>query len=428
MLALTSVLAAFFCQAAGLDPHAHHRRAALPAVAAPPASGVAALESDRIASGTAWQPAGPPHAGWHFDRGRWRLMLHGLLFAGYDWQGGPRGADAPVALGWLMGALERRGEASSLILRAMLSPEPWTVGAGGYPLLLQTGETYQGQPLHDRQHPHDLLMELAVLHTQELTPALAVQGYAALAGEPALGPVGFPHRMSALADPMAPLGHHWLDSTHVTFGVLTLGVVTRYVKLEGSWFNGREPDERRWDVDLHRPDSFSARLAVAPLEGLVGQVSYGHIPSPHGSAGHPDGLDRTTASLTHQATLGTAARVATTLAWGLNHGHGDQNALLAESTVDLDGANLLFTRAELVQKSGHDLVLPPPLDEEEFALLSVVMGYLRNLPPVASVIPGVGVRLAGNYVPSALGPIYGSRRFPLGAMVYVRLLPPLPHH
>jgi hypothetical protein len=28
-------------------------------------------------------------------------------------------------------------------------------------------------------------------------------------------------------DPDAPIGHHWQDSTHITFGVATLGAVAQ---------------------------------------------------------------------------------------------------------------------------------------------------------------------------------------------------------
>jgi hypothetical protein len=390
--------------------------------------GLAAIEMDRNASGTAWQPVGTPHLGWHLPAGGdWQLMLHGVVFGGYDWQGGPRGARAAVLIGWVMAMARRDWEHGSLQLRAMLSPEAWTVRHGGYPLLLQTGETYQGQPLHDRQHPHDLFMELGALFTQELAAPVAVQGYAALAGEPALGPVAFPHRASAMADPLATLGHHWLDSTHISFGVLTLGVVGHRAKLEGSWFNGREPDERRWDLDLRRPDSFSGRLWLGFGEHLIGQVSYGHLASPEA---HESGsLDRFTASLSQQVAFAESGQAATLVAFGLNHADRTQVAALAESTVDLDRANVIFARLEYVQKSGHDLVLDPPLDAGLYDVTSVVLGYLRNFGPIAQVLPGVGLRASGNYLPAPLGPAYGNRRFPVGAMLYVRLLPaPMHHH
>jgi hypothetical protein len=424
MFPICAALSMLVAQAEGFqqDEHAHHHHGEMTEPVP-----LAVVESDRIASGTAWQPAGTPHNGWHFTPGDWQLMLHGILFGGYDWQSGPRGGQAAVGIGWVMAMARHDAAGHSLVLRVMLSPEPWTVRHGGYPLLLQTGESYQGQLLHDRQHPHDLLMELGGVFTQELAAGLAVQGYAAISGEPALGPVAFPHRMSAMADPLAALGHHWLDSTHISFGVLTLGLVTRRAKLEGSWFNGREPDERRWDVDLRRPDSWSARLSLALAETAVGQVSFGHLPSPEEH--HPGALDRGTASIAHLHLLESGGSVATLLAFGFNHLEGSvRAAALAESTLDLDGRNVVFARLEWVQKSGDDLVLPG-FEHDSFDVFEIVAGYLRNLGTVAGLVPGIGVRASGNYLPTSLGPVYGERRFPVGGLVYVRLLPaPMHHH
>jgi hypothetical protein len=430
MLGITVALAALLAQemdhqahAAHLhedegEPHQHDHAAG--------EVGLAGAETTRIASGTAWQPAGTPHSGWHWGAGRWQLMLHGIFFAGFDWQAGPRGGQAGVGVGWVMGMARRDGATNSLVFRAMLSPEPWTVRDGGYPLLLQTGETYRGLALHDRQHPHDLVMELAALFTQALGSAVAVQGYAALAGEPALGPVAFPHRFSASADPMATLGHHWMDSTHISFGVLTLGLVSRRMKLEGSWFNGKEPDERRTDLDLRRPDAFAGRLSVMPVDSIVAQLSYGHLPNPGGD--HPGALDRATASVSHHLLLEDGGHLATLLAVGWNREHASAAAVLAESLLDLDGANLVFARLEYVRKSGHDLALGEPLDEGTYDLLAVSLGYLRNLPALVGIVPGLGLRAAGTYLPGALGPAYGGRRFPVGGMVYLRLVPKAMHH
>jgi hypothetical protein len=243
------------------DDHAGHRAAAQSRT-----QSIVDLELLRNASGTAWQPETTPHAALHTEAAGFELMFHTLLFGGYDAQATDRGASETMGVGWLMGMARRRFENSSVTARVMLSPEPWSAGyrAGGYPLLLQTGETFEGQPLRDRQHPHDLFMEVAALYTQGIGDALALQLYVAPVGEPALGPVAFPHRYSASADPFATLSHHWQDSTHISYGVVTLGVITRWAKLEGSWFNGREPDERRYDFDLRRPDSYSARLSIAP--------------------------------------------------------------------------------------------------------------------------------------------------------------------
>jgi len=379
-------------------------------------------EIARNASGTAWQPDDTPHTALHASAAGWDLMFHTLLFGGYDYQATDRGSDTPVAIGWVMGMARRRlGFGADVTGRVMLSPEPWTVRDGGYPLLLQTGETYQGEPLRDRQHPHELFMELGGLYTQALTPGFGFQIYAAAAGEPALGPVAFPHRVSSSPDPLAALGHHWQDSTHISFGVLTAGLLTRVAKLEGSWFNGREPDETRYDLDLRSPDSFAARLSVAPFSSTVGQISYGYLASPE--VLRPDEeVHRVTASVTHHRGMRAKGLWASTAAFGLNR-EGQEDAtssLLLETALDLDGRNVIFGRGELVQKTGHDLVLTPDLEEERFWLGALALGYVRNLGEFGSWMPGVGVRGSVNFVPEALRGFYGTRT-PVGGMVYLRL-------
>jgi hypothetical protein len=349
-------------------------------------------------------------------------MFHALLFGGYDWQEGPRGGDAVLATGWLMLMAEREVGAGRFGARVMLSPEPFTAQQnGGYPLLLQTGETYQGAPLRDRQHPHDLFMELALTYTQALSKDWGFQLYAAPAGEPALGPIAFPHRLSASSDPLAALSHHWQDSTHIAFGVLTAGLLTPTAKLEASWFNGREPDEERWDFDFRRLDAYSVRLSVNPTRSVSAQVSYGFIPS-HDEL-HPDEpLHRLTASATYHQPLSDGGLWATTAVFGRNveGEHGATNAYLLETNVDLDGHNVIFGRVEYIQKTGHDLVLPEPLEEETFGVASLSVGYLRNFGPLGPVLPGVGVRAAVNFLPEGLGSTYGSRT-PVGGMVFLRL-------
>ena len=276
----------------------------------------------------------------------------------------------------------------------MLSPEPFTAGhEGGYPLLLQTGESFEGAPLVDRQHPHDLFMELSLTYTHALSENWAVQVYAAPAGEPALGPVAFPHRQSALYDALAPLGHHWQDSTHIAFGVLTAGVVTPTAKLEASWFNGREPDEERYGVDLRRPDSFSVRLSANPTRRVSAQVSFGRLASPEGLEPGVS-VTRLTASVMHGLPLGSGGHWATTAILGRNleGEHERSSAALLESSLDLDGRNVVFGRVEYVEKTGHDLALPQELDEREFGVGSLALGYVRNFGPLGPVVPGVGVR------------------------------------
>src|SRR3989442_8843649 len=190
------------------------------------------IPETRLGSGTSWLPdASPMHAS-HFVLGAWSLMLHGSAFLQYDRQGGLRGDDQVALLDWAMLAASRPLAGGQLHLRGMLSSDPWGVGSAGYPLLLQTGESNEGVPLHDHQHPHDLFMELAALYERAVARNLAVSLYAAPVGEPAVGPAAFPHRPSASDDLLAPIGHHWQDGTHITFGVLTAGVFPRTTKVE----------------------------------------------------------------------------------------------------------------------------------------------------------------------------------------------------
>jgi hypothetical protein len=388
------------------------------------------LELSRNGSGTAWQPATTPHAAIHGHAAGFELMFHESLFAGYDDQGSLRGAHELIGIGWVMGMARRRFKNSSLLLRAMLSPEAWTDGYrdGGYPLLLQTGETFDGAPIHDRQHAHDLFMELGALYTQGLTDGLGVQVYAAPSGEPALGPIAFPHRYSASSDPLATLSHHWQDSTHIAFGVLTAGVIFRSAKLEGSWFNGREPDEDRTDFDFHPFDSYAVRLSLAPAPAWTAQVSYGYLASPE--ALQPGvSVQRVTASAMYDHALGDAGHWAATAVFGANKDRGAALASsgLAEANVDLDGRDVVFGRVEVVQKTGGDLVLTAPLAETLFLLTSFDLGYLRNLGQLGAFLPGVGARGTLDLVPSGLEPFYGSRVL-LGGIVFLRLaIAPMSH-
>ena len=212
--------------------------------------------------------------------GEWQTMYHALFNVVYDHQGGPRGGDKTFASGMFMGMAQRPLGDGTLGLRAMLSPDPF-MGANGYPLLLATGETANGRtPLIDRQHPHDLFMELATTYSYNITKNSSVFLYAGLPGEPALGPPAFMHRTSGMDIPEAPITHHWLDSTHITFGVVTAGVVLDTWKVEASAFKGREPDQYRYDIEAPQLDSFSGRVSWNPIRELSLQASWGRLHSP----------------------------------------------------------------------------------------------------------------------------------------------------
>ncbi|HXC17516.1 MAG TPA: hypothetical protein VNV60_08765 [Holophagaceae bacterium] len=377
------------------------------------------LPMAREPSGTAWQPDAVGHHGIHQMAGDWMLMGHGALFAVQDWQARPAD-DAAFGIGWVMGMARRDWERDRLEFRVMLSPEPFTVPKGGYPLLLQNGETYRGQPLHDAQHPHDLFMEVSASWTRALADQLAAQLYVAPAGEPALGPVAFPHRGSAALDPMAALGHHWVDSTHISFGVVTGALFTERWKLELSRFNGREPDEVRTNFDLGSLDSTSGRITFNPSGHWSFQTSYGRLASPE--ALEPGVSEtRATASASYAGEV-RGGQLLWTAGLGRNH-HPDEavsHAVFVEATWDF-GANAVFGRLEWTQKSDHDLALDQPaLHDRVFAMKALSLGYHRALTDLGPFSLGVGTRLTVNEVPADLTVRYGTRH-PLGAVVYLRL-------
>ncbi len=389
-------------------------------------AGPLGIPETRMGSGTSWLPdASPMHAS-HFQLGIWTLMAHGAAFLQYDAQGGPRGDDRVGVVNWAMVAASRVAAGGRLELRGMLSAEPWTVGARGYPLLLQSGESYQGAPLHDRQHPHDLFVELAALYERPLSDNLAVSLYLAPVGEPAVGPVAFPHRPSAAGDPLAPLAHHWQDATHISYGVVTAGIFTRSVKLEGSAFNGREPDEHRTDFDYsgRRLDSYGARLTVNPGARWSLSAWYAYLRSPEEL--HPDeSLHRLGASALFTRPVGTEGQLSSAFVYGANVPIGTgraANSFLMESNLDLDGMNTVFGRAEYVRKGEEDLVIPAAPPAAEYDVGSLALGYLRELWTSHGVTVGAGARGAVNFVPTSLEPAYASRT-PVGFAVYVSLRP-----
>lgn len=384
------------------------------------------LPMTRIGSGTAWLPDSAPMYGVMRGAGAWMFMLHGTVFVQQIVQRGPRGDSQFGSLNWGMLMASHDLGGGRFQARTMLSLDAVGVSGRGYPLLLQSGEQYQGRPVRDRQHPHDLWMELGLLYERELAGPVGIALYAAPSGEPALGPVAFMHRPSVMDVPMAPLGHHWQDATHISFGVVTAGLFTKNWKVEGSVFNGREPDDQRWNFDKIRLDSYSGRVTWNPTTHWSAAAGYGYLKSPEAAA--PDAsIRRVTASLLHGTTLGTAGQWATTAIWGANtHGGGSswtQSALI-ESEAMLDARNTVFGRAERVQKSGEDLVLDSPsgsgASDRHFDVSSLSLGYIRELAKWGGATVGLGALGTLNLVPRALEAAYGSRT-PLGAMVFLRL-------
>lgn len=380
------------------------------------------ISMERMGSGTSWIPDAVPLPARHVMAGSWLIMLHGFAFAQYDKQGGSRGADQFGSLNWAMLMASRDLLGGRFQARTMLSLDPATVSNRGYPLLLQSGETYRGQALHDRQHPHDFWMELAVMYERALSPRIGISAYAAPSGEPALGPVAFMHRPSAMDNPVAPLGHHWQDATHISFGVLTAGIFGHHWKLEGSAFNGREPNEERWGLDRLRLDSYSGRFSAHLDSNWTVSVGYGYLKSPE--ALHPtEGVHRVTASVLQGRKIGHDGQLATALVWGANRKAGaTTHAALLEADAVLDRRNTVYGRLELAQKTAEDLVIGGVAPETQFDVGAVSAGYIREVVRGSATTLGVGLQATVNAVPSSLESIYGSRT-PLGGMVFVRLRP-----
>ena len=372
----------------------------------------------RDASGTGWQPDSTPMGGAMDMGATWMTMWHGYANLIDDTQGGPRGDSQAFSNSMLMFMGRRDVDTGAIGGRVMVSADP-LMGMSGYPELFQTGETADGvHPLVDRQHPHNLLMEAAGTWSVNLGPASAAFAYAGIAGEPALGPPAFMHRFSGLENPEAPLSHHWLDSTHVTYGVVTAGLISGSVKFDASLFNGREPDQHRYDVELRPLDSYSARLTFNPGPDLSLQVSYGRLASPEqlqpGIA-----VRRTTASASYNR-MGARLQWQTTLAWGRNDPDGGaaSAAWLLESALVVADVGTIFVRAERVAKD-ELFQQNLPLYGQVFDINSSSLGIVHDFAHVGAARVGLGGLVTGYAYPARLNPYYGSG--PVSFMLFLRI-------
>ncbi len=368
----------------------------------------------RDASGTSWQPDTSEHAGIALAAGKWSVMVHALLNGVYDDQHGPRGDAEAFPQGMVMAMAKRDLGGDALQFRAMLSPDP-LMGRDGYPLLLATGETADGvTPLVDRQHPHDLFMELSASYRHAVSDTDSVFVYAGLPGEPAFGPPAFMHRQSILDSPEAPISHHWLDSTHITFGVVTAGWVHGRVKVEASRFRGREPDQRRYDIETGALDSTAARVSWNPTDTLSLQASWARQVSPEQL--EPD-ADQTkwSASAIYTRKVGDAGWWSTTAAWGRRSHDGRRlDAFVLETAVKPSPAWTVFARAERTRNdelaAGHGVA---------YTVGKASVGAIRDFAIARHVAFGVGGLYAVNILPGGLDRAYGGD--PGGAMAFVRL-------
>lgn len=362
----------------------------------------------------------------HARLGEWDLMTHGALFLRYTSQNAnhqdKRSDDEIDFPNWLMvmGGREFQGGVKRLDLRAMLSLDRWTEGGDGYPLLFATGETWKGQPLVDRQHPHDLFMELAALFTHTLSRDNQVFLYLGMPGEPALGPTAYMHRPSSRTNPDAVISHHNQDATHITFGVATVGWKNRLFKLDGSLFTGREPDEDRYDFDRPRFDSYSLRLEFVPHRTVVAQVSAGYLRGPEVLEPEED-LLRLTTSAVHVLAFGDGNSLASSLIFGGNSlPKGEfRNSFTLESEWDWN-LGTTYGRFEAVQKSGGDLALPA-LGEETFWANGFTLGSSLRLLRRRNLQATMGLQGTLNFPGSGLQPHYGE--VPASCGIFLRISP-----
>ena len=376
----------------------------------------------REGSGTSWLPDATPHGGVHLEVGGWTTMWHALLNGVYDSQGGPRGGSKAFVNGMVMGMAQRQVGDSTFGLRAMLSPDAF-MGRSGYPLLLATGETADGRThLIDRQHPHEMFMELAATYSYRFSQSGSLFLYAGLPGEPALGPTPFMHRTSGIPNPEAPITHHWLDSTHITFGVVTAGVVLDRLKLETSAFRGREPDKNRYDIESPKLDSFSARATWNPFDVLSMQVSWGRLQSPEALMPGVN-EDRVTASVTFTQAFAEDGVWSTTWAWGRKTRSPDNtlDGYLFETAVTLRAATL-FLRAEQVEndelRERGQIVLPNEPPGVPDTVNKISFGGVYDFYRTGPLKFGVGALTSRFLLPADLAIDYGK---PRSYMAFMRM-------
>ena len=355
------------------------------------------------------------------DSSAWRFMQDGVIYALFNHQGGPRGGDEFAAPNWWMGMATKEKGKHQLGLTAMLSLDPATLGKDGYRELFQVGEALDGKPLIDRQHPHDFFMQLAASWRVALGERTSLTFAGGPAGEPTLGPVAFMHRASAAGLPLAPLGHHTFDSTHISFGVATAAVAHGRWTVEGSVFNGREPDEDRWDFDFGAMDSVAARVWFRPTKEWELQVSTGYLRQPEEL--EPGNIERTTASASWYRTDGTGFK-ALTFGYGVNAAHGEyRHGVFGEFTVERN-ANSLFGRAEF-QQVETDVLLTGEIPDPEQpgfgrrTVAAITAGAARRLMVWKGFEGALGAQFTLYGVPEPLRSTHGDH--PASFQVFFRL-------
>jgi hypothetical protein len=380
-----------------------------------------------LASGTSMNPESWSMPMLMRNADGWRLMFMGSAFVVETQQTGPRGDDKFFSESWGMFGASHEVAGGSFMFQLMLSLDPATITNRRYPELFQTGETAFGRPLVDAQHPHDFIMGLGVHYAHALGEHTTLQLYFAPVGDPALGPVAFPHRASAAELPQAPLSHHWQDSTHIANEVLTAGILYKKVRLEASGFYGSEPDENRWNIDYGPMNSWSTRLSVFPSKNWMAQVSVGRLARPERQ--EPGDVVRSTASLQYTRPIQSGGQWSTSLIWGRNHrllDHRNSNAYLLESVAPFRRKNFFTGRIELVDKDElfsdqPDLFALPA--RSSFRIGAYTFGYTRDIGTFHKVETGIGANLTSYSLPDAIKPNYGDHPLALNFYLRFRLNP-----
>jgi hypothetical protein len=381
------------------------------------------MPSPYDSSGTEWQPAATPDHMWMRSLGAWEVMGHGVVFVDYNQQGGRRGEGKAESVNWLMLMEQHRLEGGSILFREMFSAESLTSPHPGFPELFQTGETYHGQALVDHQHPHNVFAELSFDYTHPIGERLSWEFYGAAAGAPALGPVVYMHRISAAELPLAPLAHHLQDSTHTSFGVITTGFIIERFKIEGSLFNGREPDEKRYTIQFAPLDSWSTRLTVAVSKNFTAQYSYGRLEHPE--ALEPGSQHRQTASIEYVLPYARGSW-ATSVVWGRVHNEFDNhnlNGYLLETTANFKSRNYVFSRLELVDK---DELFPNDPALPSYRIGAYTFGGARDLIQSRLWQLAIGGDLTFYSKATSLDCSYGQN--PISFQIFLRVRPALSHH